>query len=96
MSRRPNETEDEVRQVIRDLIFELAPKMVAEPGENPHLVDDLEYHSLAILELAFTIEDEFELEPIDEETAQKIVTVRDAEDYVLEALREQAQGAPRA
>jgi acyl carrier protein len=59
-------------------------------SREARLVDDLQYHSLALLELAFTLEDEFDLEPIDEKTAQQIVTMGDVEDYVIGKLREAA------
>ena len=80
-------SESDVRRIIRDLVLELAPHDDTVSAEDPHLVDDLAYHSLAVLELAFTIEDEFDLEPIDQETAQHIQTVRAVEDYVIDKLR---------
>ncbi|RJL27277.1 hypothetical protein D5H75_25880 [Bailinhaonella thermotolerans] len=76
------------------MVFELAPAEAKSTSPDARLVEDLEYHSLAILELAFTIEDEFELEPIDEETAQKILTVRDVEDFVVGKLLERSGRAP--
>lgn len=83
-------SEDEVRQLLRNLVFELAPGEVDTTIADPRLVEDLGYHSLALLEMAFTIEDEFDLEPIDEETAQGIHTVRDVEEFVVGKLRERA------
>lgn len=86
-------TEAEVRTLIRELVAELAPGGDGEPGSpGARLVDDLGYHSLALLELAFTIEDEFGLEPIDEQTAQTIVTVDDVEAFVVQRLQERAAG----
>jgi acyl carrier protein len=80
-------TADEVRKLIRDLIIELAPNPEAASLDNPRLIEDLEYHSLGLLEVAFTLEDEFDLEPIDEETARGIQTLRDIQEHVLRALR---------
>lgn len=80
-------SESDVRRIIRGLVLELAPHEGAVTAEDPRLVEDLAYHSLAVLELAFTIEDEFDLEPIDQETAQHIQTVRAVEDYVIAKLR---------
>lgn len=40
------------------------------------------------MEVAFALEDEFDLEPIDEETARKITTVGNVQDLVLEKLAE--------
>jgi len=84
-----------MRRLIRNLIRELAPAPDAIAGENSRLVEDLGYHSLALLELAFTLEDEFGLEPIDQETAKTIVTARDIEEYVMQrVLPAQAMGQP--
>jgi acyl carrier protein len=83
-------SEQEVRALIRELVIELAPNQDAVTAADPHLVDDLGYHSLAVLELAFTLEDEFDLEPIDQEAAQEIQTARAVEDYVVAKLRERA------
>jgi acyl carrier protein len=72
---------------VRELVIELAPNPDGAAGKSdPHLVDDLEYHSLALMELAFTLEDEFELDPLDEETALSIVTLGDVERHVVSAL----------
>jgi acyl carrier protein len=82
-------SEQDVRALIRNLILELAPNPDgARPDQAALLIDDLEYHSLALIELAFTLEDEFDLEPIDETTATQIVTARDVEEFVLGKLRE--------
>jgi len=81
-------TEEKVRSTASAIIKELAPSTepVCEPDSR--LVEDLGYHSLALLELAFTLEDEFDLDPIDEETARGITTVRDVEETILRMLAE--------
>lgn len=81
----------DAKRLIRELIFELAPNQSPPAIENPHLIDDLQYQSLALLELAFTLEDEFGIPPIDQQTAQKISTVSDVLDYVLEQIDAVAQ-----
>lgn len=74
--------------LVTELIFELAPNQApAERSPHLRLIEDLEYHSLALLELAFTLEDEFMLDPIDEEVAQHILTAGDVVAHVLEQLR---------
>lgn len=78
--------EADVRELIKQLVFELAPTKEQVTKDNPDLVADLEYHSLAVLELAFSIEDEFDLEPLDEETAKTIPTLYDVQDYVVGRL----------
>ena len=80
--------------MIRGIVAELAPNPGLTPSSDADLVDDLEYHSVALVELAFTLEDEFDLLPIDEATARTIRTVGDIENHVVAELRarEAAQG----
>lgn len=66
----------------------LAPAAPAEVGPDSRLVDDLEYQSLALLELAFALEEEYGLAPIDEAIAARILTVGDIEGYILTQLRQ--------
>ncbi|MDP9105525.1 MAG: phosphopantetheine-binding protein [Candidatus Eremiobacteraeota bacterium] len=83
-------TEREVRDLIREIIRDLAPS----PGDmtaETRLVEDLGCHSLSLLELAFSLEDEFDLPTIDEPTARNILTVGDVEDHVLSNLRASEQ-----
>jgi len=82
----PRWTDESVRSLIREVIVDLAPS----PGEivaEARLVEDLGYHSLSLLELAFSLEDEFDLPTIDEPTARRILTVGDVEQHVLTHLR---------
>jgi acyl carrier protein len=80
--------EKTVRASVAELIRELAPAQNSDKvGSDARLVEDLNYHSLALMELAFTIEDEFALDPIDEETVLKIVTVADVETHVVNEMR---------
>jgi acyl carrier protein len=87
-------TEDEVLETVRAIILELAPEPVDDSSPETRLVDDLAYHSLALLELAFTLEDEFDLPPIDEEIARSIHTMRDVECHVIKELAERAAKTP--
>ena len=87
-------TEHSVRNVVRALIAELAPNQDVASLEDAHLVDDLEFHSLALLELAFTLEDEYDLDEIDEATAKGIQTVRDVEMHVINELRARGELLP--
>ncbi|MYW93117.1 acyl carrier protein [Amycolatopsis rubida] len=87
-------TEAEVRSQIREIVLELAPGSPEETSTDPMLVEELEYHSLALLELAFALEDEFDLPPIDEASVQTIKTARDIEDYVLSQLGKAGSGVP--
>ncbi|GAA1954177.1 acyl carrier protein [Amycolatopsis minnesotensis] len=83
-------TDDDVREIVLTLIKDLAPDSDTELKADTKLVEDLGYHSLALMEVAFALEDEFDLEPIDEETARKITTVGNVQDLVLEKLAEQS------
>jgi acyl carrier protein len=81
--------EPEVRTEVRRIILELAPEP-PEPPEYPLDVaelTDLGYHSLALLELAFELEDTFDLAPIDQEEAMGIKTIVDVQDLVVLQLR---------
>jgi acyl carrier protein len=79
--------EDDVTARTRDIIRLLAPADGASCERGDRLVEDLAFHSLALVELAFRLEEEFDLEPITYEEAQGIVTVGDVEDFVSEAAR---------
>ncbi|MDX3535554.1 phosphopantetheine-binding protein [Streptomyces sp. MB09-01] len=81
-------TEEDMRRQIRDIVISMAPDAGAADGTDPDLVETLGYHSLALLELAFALEDEYALPPIDQESAQSIRTVSDVENYVLAQLRQ--------
>lgn len=71
--------------------MDLAPNPQPDASEDALLVEDLEYHSLALLELAFALEDEFDLPPIDEENARNIRSIKDIEEFALKQL--EAKGA---
>ena len=89
-------SEQVMRVLIRNLVRELAPQPDGCSAENPRLVEDLGYHSLALLELAFTLEDEFGLEPIDQETAKTILTALDLEEFVMQRASPGSAMAPRS
>jgi acyl carrier protein len=72
--------------IIRMMVSQFAPADVDGLTPDTRLIEDLGYHSLALLELAFALEDEFDLPPLDEETAANIQTVGDVEDLVAQRL----------
>lgn len=77
----------QIAATIRELILELAPNQTITTLKPEHrLVEDLDYHSLALMELAFTLEDEFSLDTIREEDIQRITTAADVERHVFEDL----------
>jgi len=88
-------SEAEIRDMIVAIVAELAPNKDVELRDDCRLVEDLEYHSLALLELAFTLEDEFDLLPITEEDARAITTVALVVDHVSSELAQRAAGEDR-
>ncbi|HEX8691184.1 MAG TPA: acyl carrier protein [Longimicrobium sp.] len=81
-------TEPEVRAAARSLVLRLAPEGGADREGSLRLVDDLAYHSVAVLELAFAVEEAFGLSPMDLQTASAIHTTDDLEAFVLGRLRQ--------
>jgi acyl carrier protein len=87
-------TEDELRASVRAVVLEIAPNSEGAQAEGlTDLVDHLEFNSLALLELAFTLEDEHDLMPIDEETARGMHTVEDIQDHIVRELRQRSERA---
>jgi acyl carrier protein len=89
-------SEDEIRDVIRGIVLELAPEPDRTLGDDARLQDHLAYHSLALMELAFTLEDEFDLLPVDEATGRAIQTIGDVQEHVLAELRARDAAASAA
>lgn len=79
-------TEAEVRASVRAVVLELAPNGDDSAPSDARLAEDLGFHSLALLELAFTLEDEFDLPPIEEQTARQITTIGAVETHVVTQL----------
>jgi len=77
-----------VLTLVGEAIAALAPNRDAAVTADARLVEDLEYHSLALVELAILLEDEFALERIDVESAKSIERVADVQRYVLDRLEE--------
>ncbi len=79
-------SEEEVRAQCLSIVSEMAPNKDATAEADSQLIEDLGYHSLSLLELAFALEDEYDLPPIDEETGRTIKKVSDVQDYVVNGL----------
>jgi acyl carrier protein len=79
--------EKQVRLRVERIVVELAPNPDGEHSEIGRLAEEFGYHSLALLELAFTLEDEFDLPPLDEKTARAILTISDVVNHVIKELR---------
>jgi acyl carrier protein len=79
-----------LRAQVRDLVYDVIKSRPAtgdDPSRSLKLVADLGCESLTLLELAFALEDEFDLAPIDEKRAREIVTVDDVEEHVVREYR---------
>lgn len=82
------QTEQELRARARAIILQLAPAAGAPDSPDAHLIEDLAYHSLALFELAFALEDELNIPPIEQAAAATIRTVGDLEDHIVRVVRE--------
>jgi acyl carrier protein len=94
MSSAAEQADAAARARVRSIILQVAPNPDGVQTGETKLVDHLEYHSLALLELGFTLEDEFDLPPIDQAQVQDITTVEEVEDLVLELLRQRTGVKP--
>ena len=68
-------TPDEVRRLTIDVVQECSPERTAISDTNMHFIDDLGYHSIALMELGFALEDKFNLPPIEAEDVEGVETV---------------------
>jgi acyl carrier protein len=79
----------QVQERVLELVRDLKPGS-REARMDCVLIDDLEFNSLALLELMFACEEEFGIEQLDEERALNITTVADIVKYVAEQTRTEA------
>jgi len=66
---------------IKEIIAEKLEIGIDQITDDAKFIDDLGADSLDVVELIMTLEDEFEIEITDED-AEKIVTVRNAIDFI--------------
>lgn len=67
---------------IRKIVAEELNVSEDDVTMNASFQDDLGADSLAIVELVMALEEQFELDSIPDEDAEKIKTVKDAVDYI--------------
>ncbi len=72
-----NVSEDRIREIISEKL-EIGLEQVTDEAK---FIDDLGADSLDVVELIMTLEDEFDIEITDEQ-AEKIMTVRNAIDFI--------------
>lgn len=75
-----------LEQRVKAIIAEQLGVEGDEVGASDSIVDDLGADSVDIAELIMAIEEEFDLE-ISDEDAEKILTVKDAVDYVRKSIQ---------
>jgi acyl carrier protein len=79
-------TQDEVALAVENMVAEMAPEQGSEITPEARLVEDLGYHSLALLELSVALEDTFNLPPLDATAAREIDKVGDITGLVFRTL----------
>lgn len=77
---------DLVPAVVRQVVRLVAPQPPQSVTEQQHLIGDLGFHSLALAELGFTLEDLFGLDAITPERAMTLQSVGDIVELIRGAL----------
>ena len=72
-----NVSEDRIKEIISEKL-EIGIEQITDEAK---FIDDLGADSLDVVELIMTLEDEFDIE-ISDEQAEKIMTVRNAIDFI--------------
>jgi len=72
-----------IEEKVKKLIAEKLDVDLSDVVPEASLIDDLGADSLAIVELIMTMEEEFDIEVPDED-AEKLATVKEAIDYIIE------------
>lgn len=75
-----------LEQRVKEIIAEQLGVEQEEVTASDSIVDDLGADSVDIAELIMALEEEFEVEISDEE-AEKLLTVKDAVDYVRKSIQ---------
>lgn len=78
---------DTVAEQVRTIVASMAPVRDVEVGSDTRLIEDLGYHSLALLELAIELETHFELPGMDAGSTRGIETVADVTALVTGLVR---------
>jgi acyl carrier protein len=79
---------EEVAELVRLRVSEMAPTRPQTIDRDTRPIVDLGYDSLRLVELASALEDDFDLEAGDDDDVTDIETVGDIEDRVLAMLAE--------
>lgn len=87
MSSEAKTADTEIRARVRSIILQTAPEPDGARTDGTLLVEHLAFHSLALLELGFALEDEFDLPTLDQSQVQHITTVEEVEELVVGLLQ---------
>lgn len=71
---------------VDSVVHELAPDQTVGITDGSHLVDELGFSSMNLMELAFVVEEEFEFPPIDISETMSITTVGELKEFVARKL----------
>ena len=77
---------DTVPAIVHEVVRLVTPQRPAEVRDGQQLIGDLGFHSLALAELAFTLEDLFGLDAITPERAMTLKTVGDISELILASI----------
>ena len=83
---------EEQRGAVRRIVARLSPTGAATAEPEHRLIEDLGYDSLALIELAIALEDEFRLTPLSDYESLDIVRVGEVEELIVGRI---ASGAVR-
>jgi acyl carrier protein len=79
---------DDIPDLLGTLVRLIAPVRVMRTEPGHRLIADLGYHSLAVAELGFTLEDLFRVETFSPETAMTVERVEDVTGLIRRHLAE--------
>ena len=80
--------EREVFDAVVAMVLAMAPEQPS-PSVDPataNFVDELGYHSVALVEPGFAVEERFELDPITAEDVEDVTTAKDLARFVVSRL----------
>jgi len=81
---------DRVLADVKQIVAEHATIPAEDIREDHHLFDDLGYDSLDVVETAMEIEEQFDV-PVPDDLSDRVRTVRDVADGVLQLLEQPGQ-----
>lgn len=88
MTMKANEIEARVKKIVVEQLGVKEEEVTADAS----FVDDLGADSLDTVELVMALEEEFETE-IPDEDAEKIVTIKDAVNYIIERMDKESKAS---